>query len=120
LFTDEKFLALRQHRPARAPLPMPAMKDPDCTLDTREEVEAVVIAALQLRYPHFEITSATKLEDTVGGPDARAAFLPGWMIEATIDGGCRTRLGSDDYRPMKTVKDIVDKIWEDLKDKCDL
>jgi hypothetical protein len=42
------------------------------------------------------------------------------MMEATDDGGCETRLGSDDYRPMKTVQDIIDGIWEDLKDKCDL
>jgi len=95
-------------------------QETNCRLDTEAKVEAVVIGALQLRYPHYKITPKTKLDETVGDEDARATLLPGWMMEATDDGGCETRLGSEDYRPMKTVQDIVDGIWEDLKDKCDL
>ena len=99
----------------------PNQPSPHCTLDTKEKVAAVVIAALQLRFPDIEITPTTKLDDDLGlDGDAAATLLPGMMRQATRDGGCETRLGSEAYRSLKTVQDIVDAIREDLKDKCNL
>jgi hypothetical protein len=105
---------------SNSPKPAAERGQAQCSLDTKDEVEAIVVAYLQIRYPHYRITPATKLDDTVGDAEARATLLPGWMMEATSDGGCETRLGSEDYRVMSTVQDIIDKIWDDLKDKCNL
>jgi hypothetical protein len=92
-----------------------------CTLDSKGKVEAVVVAALQIRYPHIPIKPSTKLDDDLGmDEEARAAILPGWMREATRRGGCETRLGSNAYRRTKTVQDIIDAIWNDLQKKCNL
>lgn len=92
-----------------------------CTLDSKEKVQAVVVAAIQIRYPHVTIKPATKLDEDLGmDEEARAAILPGWMREATRRGGCETRLGSGAYRRTKTVQNIIDAIWKDLQTKCNL
>jgi len=113
---------LQASHAAAAALAAAAPPADSCTLDTVDEVEAVVIAALQLRFPHIAIESKTKLGDSGLGmtPEAQAVLLPGMMRDATSDGGCQTRLGSGSYRKMSTVQDIIDAIWADLQDKCDL
>jgi hypothetical protein len=108
--------------------PKPLLKDntsdaenTHCTLDTQQKVQVVVIAALQIRYPHKTIKTTTKLDDELGmDAEARAAILPGWMREATRRGRCETRLGSGAYRTMTTVRNIIDGIWKDLQKKCSL
>ena len=92
-----------------------------CRLNTAEKVAAVVIGAIQLRFPRQLITPKTTIDDDLGlDGDAAATLFPGMMRQATRDGGCETRLGSGSYRPLKTVQDIIDAIWKDLKDKCNL
>jgi hypothetical protein len=88
-----------------------------CTLNTKQKVEAVVIAALQIRFPSQPIQTTTKLDDDLGmDSDAAATLLPGMMMDAVEGYGCHSRLGSDDYGAMKTVQGIIDAIWSDLQD----
>ncbi len=99
-----------------------AAKKIACTLDTRDEVQVVVIARMQIDWPEIEITPQTKLGDGGLGMDGDAKgdyFYPA-MRRATRDGGCQTRLSPADYADFKTVKDVIDGIWEDLQDKCNL
>jgi hypothetical protein len=99
----------------------PDHPSPKCTLDTEKKVEAVVIAEIQVHFPKKKVTAGTKIDDDLGlDPEGAATLLPGWMIQATHDGGCETRLGSESYRSMEMVQDIIDAIWADLKDKCKL
>ena len=115
----ELFMPAKQHSRRAAAAKAPQTEH--CTLDSKGKVEAVVVAALQIRYPHIAIKSSTKLDGDLGmDEEARAAILPGWMREATRRGGCETRLGSNAYRKMKAVQDITDAIWKDLQKKCNL
>jgi hypothetical protein len=95
--------------------------DEVCTLDTEEEVEVVIIAMFQIKFPSVTITPETELESDLDmDEDARATFLPIWVRTATESGGCRSRVGPGTMRACKTVQDVIDAVWEDLQDKCDL